>query len=236
MNLLYKREIELSEHIRIMIPLVGEILEQEQTYYNHVFSLTAMPIDMMVQLDDVGIDYTKLDPFELFIMMFSSIREDDTSLLFGTLDLGAFRLAEAQDDGGLVLIDPERDIVIDRRMYERIAYVLRTIHGFEKNTKQPGNDAAKAYMLERERKKMKRRKQKEFESQLEPLIVSMVNTQQFKYDYERTRELSIYQFNESVRQIVKKTDFDNRMIGVYTGNISTKDMKPEDMSWLKTAG
>ena len=68
--------------------------------------------------------------------------------------------------------------------------------------------------------------------QLESLIIAMVNTEQFKYDFEGTRELSIYQFNESVRQVIKKTDYDNRMYGIYTGTINPKELSQKDLNWL----
>ena len=60
----------------------------------------------------------------------------------------------------------------------------------------------------------------------------MVNTEQYKYGYESTRDLSIYQFNESVRQIIKKVDYDNRMYGVYSGTVSAKDLSQDDLNWL----
>jgi hypothetical protein len=60
----------------------------------------------------------------------------------------------------------------------------------------------------------------------------MVNTEQFKYDFEGTRELSIYQFNESVQQIIKKTDYDNRMYGVYAGTVNPKELSKDDLNWL----
>ena len=60
----------------------------------------------------------------------------------------------------------------------------------------------------------------------------MVNTEQYKYDFERTKELSIYQFNESVRQIVQKVDYQNKMYGVYTGNINVNDLNQNDLNWL----
>ena len=79
---------------------------------------------------------------------------------------------------------------------------------------------------------MKRRQKKAEASQIEPLIVALVNTEQYKYDFESTRMLSIFQFNECVRQIIKKIDYDNRMRGIYAGTISAKDMKPDDLNWL----
>ena len=87
-------------------------------------------------------------------------------------------------------------------------------------------------MLEKARKKMKRRQNRAEDSQLESLIIAMVNTEQFKYDFEGTLELSIYQFNESVRQIIKKVDYDNRMYGIYAGTVSAKDLSPDDLNWL----
>lgn len=87
-------------------------------------------------------------------------------------------------------------------------------------------------MLERARHKLKRRKNQAESSQLEPLIIAMVNTEQYKYNFEETKDLTIYQFNESVRQIIKKVDYSNRMYGVYAGTIDVKDLSQDDLNWL----
>ena len=79
---------------------------------------------------------------------------------------------------------------------------------------------------------MRRRKNRSTRSQLEDLIVALVNTEQFHYGFEGTRELSIYQFNESVRQVIKKIDYDNKMRGVYAGTVSAKDLSQDDFNWL----
>lgn len=231
-NLLYRREYPINDKIRILIPKVGEILDSEDAYYQSISVLTAMPIDLMVQLDDIGVDFTKINEYELFLMMFQGLKNHDTSLIFGDLDLSKFNLAVNEQNGVLALVDDENDIVIDRAIQGRIAATLRKIHHLEKNTRSPGNEEARRFMLKRARDKIKRQKNRQTESQLESLIIAMVNTEQFKYDFERTRELSIYQFNESVRQIIKKVDYDNRMYGVYAGTINAKELKQEDLNWL----
>ena len=91
LNLLYKKEYKVNEFIKVRIPTVGEVIDHEDDYYSMVSMLTAMPIDMMVQLDDIGIDFTKINEYELFILMFSALKERDTSLIFGDLDLKAFK-------------------------------------------------------------------------------------------------------------------------------------------------
>lgn len=231
-NLLYKNVYPINDEIGVTIPTVGEILDNEDDYYNLVSILTAMPIDLMVQLEDAGIDFAAIDDYDLFLLLFPAIREQNTKLVFGELDLTGFETAMNEQNGNIVLVDRSRDIVIDRMIHSQIADALRRIHHLEKDTRKPGNAAAKKYMIERARAKQKRNRNRKQTSQLEQLIIAMVNTEQYKYDFEGTRELSIYQFNESVRQIIKKVDYDNRMYGVYTGNISVKDLSQDDLNWL----
>lgn len=231
-NMLFKRDVPINEYIAIKIPTVEEVVNNEQDYYTMVSMLTAMPIDLMVQLDDMGIDYTTIDEYELFLLLFNGLKGQDTTLIFGDLDLTKFRIASNTENGEIVLVDKDNDYVIDRGIYLMIARMLRKIHHLEKNVRKPANEAAREYLLERARTKAKRNRRKMQESQIEPLIIAMVNTEQFKYDFESTKQLTIYQFNESVRQIIKKVDYDNRMFGVYSGTISVKDLSQNDLNWL----
>lgn len=232
LNLLYKTQIDVNDSIHIMIPTVGEVVDNEDEYYGVVSALTAMPIDMMVQLDDMGIDFSVINEYELFLMLFGGLKEQDTSLVFGTLDLSKFAPALNEQNGQVVLVDREHDIVIDRLIHNRIATILRNLHHIEKDIHKPGNEEGKRYMIEKARKKQKRDRNRTQESQLESLIVAMVNAEQFKYDFDTVRDLSIYRFNESVRQIIKKVDYDNKMHGIYAGTISVKDLKTDELNWL----
>lgn len=231
-NLLYKNEYAINDKIHIIIPTVGEILDNEDDYYTVVSILTAMPIDFMVQLDDMGIDFTSINSYILFIIFFSTLQYMDTSLIFKDLDLSKFVLTESEQNGNPILIDRENDICIDRAIHGQIAATLRKIHHLKKDRRKPANEEAKEYLLERARKKMNRRKGKESFSQIEPLIVALVNTEQFKYNYEQTLGLSIYKFNESVYQIVKKIEYEHRMHGVYAGTVDPKGMDKDDLNWL----
>lgn len=231
-NFLYKRSIPINDKIGVCVPTVGEIIANEDEYYSMVSLFTAMPIDYMVALEDAGIDFTTINEWQMFLIFFNGFKNVDSHLLLSGLDLSNFDIGVSEEDGSVVLIDTEHDIRIDREAHGKIANALRKIHHLEKNRRKPANDEAKQYMLEKARKKMKRRQNRAEDSQLESLIIAMVNTEQFKYDFEGTLELSIYQFNESVRQIIKKVDYDNRMYGIYAGTVSAKDLSPDDLNWL----
>lgn len=231
-NLLYEDKLTINDSISIVIPKVGDVIDNEDSYYGMVSMLTSTPYDMMAQLDEAGIDFTEINEYDLFLLVFPGLRSQDTSLIFGDLDLTKFNYAINENTKMITLVDPENDITIDRGIYEKIATALRAIHHLEKNRRKPANKEAKKYLLEKAKRKLRRQRNRKQESQIESLIVAMVNTEQYKYDFEETRELSIYQFNECVRQIIKKIDYDNRMHGVYAGTVSVKDLSQDDLNWL----
>lgn len=225
--------MDINDDIHVLIPTVGEILDfGEDDYYTLVSTITAMPIDMMAELDDVGVDFTQISDYELFLIMFNGIKGSDTSLIFDNLDLSGFEAAINKENDEIVLFDKTTGIVIDRSIHNMIASALRKIHHLEKNTKRPGNDEAKAYLIERAKLKRKRKRRSRKSSELEGLIVAMVNTEEFKYKFNEVKDLTIYQFNECVKQIIKKVDYNNRMIGVYSGTVDAKQISQDDLNWL----
>lgn len=232
LNLLYQTEYRINDDIKVVIPTVGQVVDHEDEYYSLVTSFTAMPIDLMVQLDDLGINFEEITDYELFILLFNGIRLQDTSLILKDLNLSSFILDCDEDRKDLFLIDPATGVKIDKAVYHQIAAILRKIHHITKNIKRPGNEDARKYMLERAREKQKRASRRKVDSYTESLIVAMVNASEFKYDYSSVRDLTIYQFNRSVRQIVRKVDFDNKMVGIYTGNLDPKTISQDELNWL----
>ena len=112
---------------------------------------------------------------------------------------------------------------------------IRKINLFEKVKYKPGNESAKKYLLEKERKKQKRNAKKPYEPYLEKLVVALVNTEEFPYNYETCMDLSIYKFNQSFKQIQHKISFNNTMVGVYAGTVDTSKMSNKDiLSWISS--
>lgn len=231
-SLLYKSEIPINDKIKVRIPTVGEILDNEDEYYDLITLLTAMPIDMLAQLDDAGIDFSEINEYDLFIMLFGSIKEKDTSLIFGDLRLCDFYLAKNEKNDTFILLNPMTGAVIDRVIHSQIADALRMIHGLKKDVRRPANDEAKKYLIEKAKRRMRRMNKKKRRSQIEELIVSMVNVGEFHYNYQTVRDLTIYQFNESVRQIIKKDNYDHTMVGIYMGTVNPKTINQDSLNWL----
>lgn len=234
-SLLNAKSIAITPKMFIRIPSVGEILEDEDKYYGIVSSLTATPFQYMVQLDDMGIDYTQITDYQLFMMLFPMYAKSDLSLLFSDLDTSDFGIYINQQDNSQVIYSPNNNIIIDELIYNDLADTIRKINLFEKVKSKPGNESARKYLLEKERKKQKRNAKKPKEPYLEKLVIALVNTSEFPYNYETCMDLSIYKFNQSFKQIQQKITFDNTMIGVYAGTVDTSKMTNKDaLSWISS--
>ena len=284
-SLLKLSSIDIVPNLTLKIPTVGEILDNEKAYYNITSSLTASPFQYMVQLDDMGIDYTLIDEWELFRMLFlnycsqetiykmkikelevemkkhlvtsdaylqcknqieilnTQIQENGFNIIFKNFHLTAevngqligFAEYQYKNSDEIVLFNPATQVEINRLIYSDLTDAIRKINLFEKVKSKPGNESAKKYLLEKERKKQKRNAKKPYEPYLEKLVIALVNTEEFPYNYETCMDLSIYKFNQSFKQIQHKISFNNTMVGVYAGTVDTSKMSNKDiLSWISS--
>lgn len=210
--------IDNTSNLTIKIPTVGEILDNEQKYYRIISSLTASPFQYMVQLYDMGIDYSKIDDYDLFKILFPILVKDDLSIIFGNTNVSDFSVYQHKNEE-LVLYSPQNNIVIDKLMYEKLVDILRKINLIEKKMYKHGNEHAREYLIKKERKKLERYSPKKYEPYLEKNVIVLVNMSEFPYNYDSCMGLSIYRFNQSIKQILHKVDFDNTMMGVYSGTV-----------------
>lgn len=227
-NWLENKSVCILSNLSIRLPTVREILKNEQDYYNLIYTLTSTPYSYMVQLDKMGCDYTKISEYELFILIFNSLKDTDLSILFGDLNTSGFEVIKDGEDKP-VLYNPISDIVINKEIAEKITTTIRTINSLEKSTEKPGNAEAANFILDRKKKEFERARKKKYVPYLKNCIVALVNNQGFKYNYETSMDLTIYQLNESLRQIKHQLVFDKTMTGIYTGMIDRKSISDESI-------
>jgi hypothetical protein len=234
-NLLRISDYPINDKISVHVPTVDEIFEfGDQKYYSMVQSLVSTPFDLMVELDDIGIDYESISDYQLFVLMIESlaIGQENTSILFNGLDLKNFRESISPQNKERILYDAKHDIVIDQMIALEICNAIRKIHFWDAPQGHAGNAEAKQYLIQRNRMKKKRLAKKPYKSFLENIIISLVNTEEFKYDYETVMNLSVYKLNASWRQIQKKKNWEQTMNGAYFGTVDLSKINLEKISWL----
>ena len=240
-SLLNKTSIQITDKILLRIPTVGEILNNEEIYFSLVSIMTSTPFQYMVQLDDLGIDYTQITDYQMFKLFFPVYAQQDISIIFGDLYLKDIALYHDHSTNLDVLYSPTSDVKIDEFVYFNLAKAMRQMNELKYERKKPKGEHTKKYLLEKERRHLKNleiiRKRKGIEyrqSELEKLVIALVNNNHFKYDYNSVESLSIYNFYQSYKQIQHEINFNNVMRGVYAGTIDTNKLQDKTcLSWIK---
>ena len=250
---LRKQRIPIANGVVLRVPTIEEVLDIEQLYYSTASTLTAVPYQFMVQLDDMGVDYTTITEFQFFQMMFLSYVKQETinklleeqgmydqitpsafNVIFEDLELVGFDIYVNPETQETCLLNSITNVEINEFVYYQLVKAMRKLNNFEHVKDKPGNESAKKYLMEKERRRLKRESKKPYEPYLEKLVVSMVNMPEFKYNYEQTFGMSLYVFNESLAQVQHKVTFDKTMIGVSIGFADTKKMTDKSiLSWIR---
>ena len=244
-SLLNKTKLVVNNQITVHIPTIREIKgsspvlfgndKDESDFYSLVSLFTSTSSDIMVELDDMGIDFTTWDDYTTFLLLFGSTPKEilraKSSLMFENINLADFEPSINTVNGLPILYDREHNIIIDELIYMQLSTIFCTVHAIEKHRRKPGDSTARNYIIERQRAKAKRRKKQVYTSRFDKQIVALVNNSNFKYDYENVMDLTVYNFMCSLKQIVKKYQVDNLNIGVYAGTIKAKGLG-DKLDWL----
>lgn len=226
----------VSDHIVLHQASLGEICDYgEQEYFSMIHHLTSTPQTLKSQLWDIGIDYTKVTPYELFYsILYKTHSQKSTSILFGDLDFRKFQIMKREDDSIILwqLID-DQEVVIDEYTYNIIMDYLRQIHNIIKDEKRPANESTKMILIEDAREELQRNRNKEYHSQLKNLISTMINCEGFKYNHFQVWDMKINAFMDSVKRISKIKNADLLLQSGYSGfGVNLKEINKKQLDWL----
>lgn len=224
----------INDKIVIRQPSIGEIAEfGEAKYFSMAQTLTSIPSDMKSILFDMGIDYEKIDDFELFIMLSKALTKEDTYLLLGDIDLSKFEVYQKTDNEELVLYDSDNGITIDRHIYLLMCEHIRKMHGYKKKIEKSANEFTKKILIQEDRDNREINKSKNFKSILRPLISSMINSDGFKYNLQQLKDVGLCEFMDSVQRVSVIKHTESLMQGIYSGNIDQSKLKKSELNWMR---
>ena len=113
LSLYFGEPYKANDYITITLPKVGDVVKYgEREYYSMIQTITAIPSDMKSQLWDMGIDWTQITDFQLFIMLAPTLPQSKTQIVFGDIDFQAMRPFENKLNDTVVLANPETGIII----------------------------------------------------------------------------------------------------------------------------
>lgn len=183
----------INDYIKITQPLIGQVVDYgEARYFSTVHTLTAIPSDMKSQLWDMGLDWTEMEDFELFMMLAQTLTPERTGILFGDLDFSKLKPFKNNQNGDIVLADKETGLIVDKMIYLRIMSYLRKLHNITPKVEKAANKMTKRVLIDEDRQKILHAQNKPFKSYLLPLISAIKVKQGYTKDY--VRNMGLYEF------------------------------------------
>ena len=232
LQLYFGDDYVINDYIKITQPLIGEVVDYgEAQYFSMVHTLTAIPSDMKSQLWDLGLDWTEMDDFELFMMLVQTLTPDRTSILFGDLDFSKLKPYRNNQNGDIVLADKETGIIIDKMIYLRIMSYLRKLHNITPKVEKAANKMTKKVLIEEDRQKILLAKDKPFKSYLLPLISAIKVKQGYTKDY--VRNMGLYEFFDDIARAQVINNADHLLSGAYSGMMDLKKVNKQEFNWMR---
>lgn len=233
--LLRGKPIIICEGVTLNQPTLGEITDfGEAKFFNTFWTLCSSPWDMPSVLDDMGIDFMKISEWELFRSIAIGLTTDKTSPIFGDLDFSKMRpMMRTNEDGSteIVLYNASSGLIIDETIYKAFIPIVRESIGFVHSGKKAGNEATRKLLIWDDKKARKRNTNKAYESVLYNGIISLVNTEEFKYNYESVFDITLFQFTKSLTQIQGKKAACALMQGSMSGFCDSSKIQQRDFQW-----
>ena len=229
--------IKIASGITLLQPTIGDIANyNEVEYFSMAQTLAATPSSMKVALDDMGLDYMKVEDFQLFMMLCQSMTPDKTKPLLGDLDLTKFKPYQLKDTEEVVLANGEVDesgnpIIINQIIYDILTTYIRKMHGFKKQVDKAGNAITRKVLIDEDRKAAQRNKDKPYKSFLVPLVSSLQGRQGYTKDY--ICNMGLYEFMNQINRVQIIVQADAALGGMYSGFVDTKKMDKSILDWTR---
>jgi len=238
LELLRGGTIHINDWFELHQPTIEEIMNfGVSDFYSTAWTLCSSPWDMPSMLADLGIDFLKISEWEFFQILLSIIDSSHLQPFIGDVDFKEFKpMTEHFKDGNerIVLFRESDEVIFDEKDYDIFISYLREMIGFQhKNKSKPSKTAAK-WIIEDDRKQRSRaakKGDKENESMIYDIVLSLVNTEEFSYDYETVFQITLYQLMKSFTQIQGKKSAVALLQGSMSGFVDTKGISSLDMQW-----
>ena len=233
LSLYFGEPYVVNEYITIRLPKIGEVVKYgERQYYSMIQTITAIPSDMKSQLFDMGLDWTQVEDFQLFMMLAPTLPKDKTYILFGDLDFQAMRPFQNKQNGAVVLFNPQTNAVIDELAYGKMHAYLCSAHNLTKKVEKAANEFTKKFMIEEDRQKIAYNQKQPYKSFLRPLISAVKCRMGYTLDY--VKNMGLYEFMDDLNRLQVIVNADALLQGSYSGMVDTSKIPKKNFDWCRS--
>lgn len=198
--------------IRIVQPTIGDILELgEKNFYNALSPFTNNSTSIRLMLWTAGIDWCKVGDLEVFNILMTILKqsEDDykstLKLIFPDIDVTQFQIAPLENtktgEFKYCLYHPFLNMVLSEEQFTEISEYIREMLNVHPKVEKAKGKITKKWMIDEDRQKLLEKQAKDEDSDLLPLVSSLINHPGFKYNLKQLKEVGIVQFYDSIQRL-----------------------------------
>lgn len=261
-------DLPITKSINFKHPIIQDVFDidkehlglySEDMYYSMVNVFLTDPYDYMVYLDDKGIDYETIKPFDVFCLLFNDYldkikklsnecSQEQLMILFqSNIYFIAFKFFLGVDnffivkdtDGNSVICYGDNQFLINSDTYDYITEFIRKINGIPDTEKiYPEDEWAKQILLEDERERLKKQARKREKSEEETnkdrlgnLISSLTWSCNGGVTPFNRNQLHMYDLIDGINRTDKLLHYKNTMTGYYSGCIEKKNINFNELHW-----
>lgn len=220
-------------------PTIGDIMEYgENDFWSMVTMLCANPTSMRLQLWKNGIDWNKIEDFDLFINIVSNFPKEKTSIIFKDIDFTKF-VPILVDEKKYFVCKDNMDLIMDETGYLRLVNYLRALFDIHPKVEKARNKATKEVIIleEEQKQNIELRKQKAEKwqrSTLFPMLSAYLNHPACKYKKSELKELGIFEFMDNIKRINLIQSVTSLQNGMYSGMLDTSKMNlSKELNWMR---
>lgn len=237
-------EIAITDKISMRQPSLREIYEYgEERYLRLISMFISTPFNMIYPLTEMGIDFTTISNFRLFTLFSKTIKYSESEIIFPSIDFTTGKIGNIHKttSTGKPMKAEEEVIVfsngafLTEKNYQDIVDYLRRVNHIEEDwRKTVGTESTKKRLIREAKEEYLNsiKFPKKFKSVYLPLISSMTNCADFKYDYSTVWDLKLFQFFESVERISSHENINHLYTGIYNGCVEFDKVKNK-LNWMK---
>ena len=239
------RDIELKSGLVVRQPSIDEIEQLDSIslddYMALLMSLSREPYEFKFELEDQGLDYRKVNTFDLFLSLNAeylggSLKDKETiekrikfAKMLGLVFANDLQLVTSD---GVFRDKDNKEVELSPKTINEVKQIIYKMAFFQKpKERKPGNLAAKKFMKRLAKKKRRQAKKSNSLYDIYSIMSSLIWLGSGE-SYETITKRTLYQIYEGYLTIQKIKNYDNTMFGYFSGSIAKKDLDFAKLNWV----
>lgn len=222
----FGEDIFVTDKISIHQPTIKEIVDVgEIRYLSFCQNFTAHRLEdnIIVFLDEIGIDFSKISDWDLFVSLVQTFPNDVSKLLFPDINFSTFK--PKNDENGNVTIVNDDGVVISEPIYKILVMLIRKLNNLPKPqfTKIADNERQKRLAIKYAKMKIEKEKQKSQRQDVESFFMPVISFLNTKYTLKEIEQMKIFRFWENLKRNQCIKNADHLYYGLYSGCLTLKE-------------